>query len=121
MLKLKTKEFNSLTRSLTPASPPSSCEDLTSIALTLRERVQLGPKQLFRLVGVGLTNFSNEEGERASLFNSEQFLSGIESEKRRVTLYQWDTRVLRENLRVPRLTEVWWSRRDLVCSLLAWP
>jgi DNA polymerase-4 len=54
---LKTKEFNSLTRSITPSVPPSSCDELISIALALRERVELGPKQLFRLVGVGLSNF----------------------------------------------------------------
>src|SRR6266851_2120905 len=57
VLKLKTKEFNSLTRSVTPSVPPSSCDELTTIALALRERVELGPKQLFRLVGVGLSNF----------------------------------------------------------------
>jgi DNA polymerase-4 len=27
------------------------------IALALRERVELGPEQLYRLVGVGLSNF----------------------------------------------------------------
>lgn len=57
VLKLKTSEFNILTRSHTPGSPPSSCEELTNIALWLRERVELGPKQRFRLVGVGLSNF----------------------------------------------------------------
>jgi DNA polymerase-4 len=57
VLKLKTKEFNSLTRSVTPSVPPSSCDELTTIALALRERVEFGPKQLFRLVGVGLGNF----------------------------------------------------------------
>jgi DNA polymerase-4 len=57
VLKLKTKEFKSLTRSLTPSAAPSSCEELTTIALALRERVELGPQQLFRLVGVGLSNF----------------------------------------------------------------
>lgn len=61
VLKLKTKEFHSLTRSLTPATPPSSYEELASIALSLRERVELGPTQLFRLVGVGLSNFQSDE------------------------------------------------------------
>ena len=56
-LKLKTSEFNIVTRSHTPGSPPSSCEELTNIALSLRERVELGPQQRFRLVGVGLSNF----------------------------------------------------------------
>src|SRR5580658_3944472 len=61
VLKLKTSEFSILTRSYTPGSPPSSCEELTSIALLLRDRVDLGPKQLFRLVGVGLSNFRDTE------------------------------------------------------------
>src|SRR3989454_6660791 len=57
VLKLKTREFKIVTRSHTPGSPPSSCEELTSIALSLRERVRLGAQQRFRLVGVGLSNF----------------------------------------------------------------
>jgi len=57
VLKLKTKEFNIHTRSHTPAIPPTSCEELTAIALGLCERVDLGPERLFRLVGVGLSNF----------------------------------------------------------------
>jgi len=57
VLKLKTSDFKILTRSHTPSSPPSSCEELTAIALSLRERVLLGPQQRFRLVGVGLGNF----------------------------------------------------------------
>jgi DNA polymerase-4 len=61
VLKLKTREFRILTRSLTPAQPPSSCEELTSIALSLRARVDAGPNQLFRLVGVGLSNFQAPE------------------------------------------------------------
>ena len=61
VLKLKTKEFNILTRSSTPPKPPASCDELTTIALSLRERVDFGPQQLFRLVGVGLSNFQMEE------------------------------------------------------------
>jgi DNA polymerase-4 len=57
VLKLKTREFRILTRSLTPPAPPASCDALIGIALTLRDRVNLGPQQLFRLVGVGLSNF----------------------------------------------------------------
>jgi DNA polymerase-4 len=61
VLKLKTSEFSIHTRSITPDSPPSSCEELTSIALLLRERVELGPERRYRLVGVGLSNFRAEE------------------------------------------------------------
>ena len=65
VLKLKTSEFKILTRSHTPSSPPYSCEELTEIALKLRGTVDLGPKQLFRLVGVGLSNFEKERDEPA--------------------------------------------------------
>src|SRR6266446_3403052 len=61
VLKLKTSEFKILTRSHTPSSPPSSCEELTNIALSPRERVGLSPHQRFRLVGVGLSNFRDPE------------------------------------------------------------
>jgi DNA polymerase-4 len=61
VLKLKTSEFKTLTRSHTPGHPPSSCEELTDIALSLRANVDLGPRQRFRLVGVGLSNFSEPE------------------------------------------------------------
>jgi DNA polymerase-4 len=61
VLKLKTSEFKILTRSRTPAAPPSSCEELTNIALSLLERVGLSPNQRFRLVGVGLSNFCDAE------------------------------------------------------------
>jgi DNA polymerase IV len=64
VLKLKTSEFKILTRSHTPDAPPASCEELTSIALALRERVAMSPKQRFRLVGVGLSNFGDREVER---------------------------------------------------------
>jgi DNA polymerase-4 len=65
VLKLKTSEFKILTRSHTPSSPPSSCEELTEIALKLQGRVDLGPKRLFRLVGVGLSNFEKSRDELA--------------------------------------------------------
>jgi len=57
VLKLKTSDFKILTRSYTAALPPTSCEELTDIALKLRERVDLDPQQRYRLVGVGLSNF----------------------------------------------------------------
>jgi DNA polymerase-4 len=65
VLKLKTTAFKILTRSHTPAAPPSSCGDLTSIALSLRDRVAMDAAQRFRLVGVGLSNFRNPENVSA--------------------------------------------------------
>ena len=61
VLKLKTSEFKILTRSHTPSFPPSSCEELTKVALALRERVGLDSRQRFRLIGVGLSNFLDPE------------------------------------------------------------
>ena len=72
VLKLKTKEFASLTRSLTPLTPVSSAEALADIALTLRARVDLPPQQLYRLVGVGLSNFSDVSARTTSAGDAEK-------------------------------------------------
>jgi DNA polymerase-4 len=61
VLKLKTSDFKILTRSLTPPHPPSSCEELTAMALELRGRVSLDSDTRYRLVGVGLSNFHEPE------------------------------------------------------------
>jgi DNA polymerase IV len=70
VLKLKTSEFKILTRSHTPNSFPTSCAELTEIALRLRERVDLAPQQRYRLVGVGISNFRDrdDDAEQAGLF-----------------------------------------------------
>lgn len=70
VLKLKTKEFRIVTRSLTPPLPPSSCREVTEIALSLRNRVEMGAQQYFRLVGVGLSNFEerDELSSQSALF-----------------------------------------------------
>jgi len=69
VLKLKTSDFNVMTRSHTPPSPPATCEELTAIALSLRERVAAAPDQRFRLVGVGLSNFIVPEHSQPTLFD----------------------------------------------------
>lgn len=71
VLKLKTKEFQILTRSHTFTTPLTSCEDLTNMALALRERVDNHVHQLYRLVGVGLSNFRDVENHSLQpiLFN----------------------------------------------------
>jgi DNA polymerase-4 len=61
VLKLKTHDFRVLTRSVTPAQPPRSAEELAELALALRERVGRPPRALYRLVGVGLGNFRDRE------------------------------------------------------------
>jgi len=61
VLKLKTRDFKIMTRSYTGSTSPASCEEFAGIALGLRERVAFNPGQLFRLVGVGLSNFYEPE------------------------------------------------------------
>lgn len=68
VLKLKTSDFRILTRSHTPSSPPASCEALTEIALSLLDRVDESPLQRYRLVGVGLSNFSEADEVQTTLF-----------------------------------------------------
>ncbi len=70
VLKLKTAEFQTLTRSLTATEPPSSADSLIQTALQLRQRVQLAPTTLYRLVGVGLSGFvdAHEQPIQHALF-----------------------------------------------------
>jgi DNA polymerase-4 len=70
VLKLKTKEFSIHTRSHTPPVPPASCGELTAVALSLRARVDFAPERLFRLVGVGLSNFQDARLQAGSPFRS---------------------------------------------------
>lgn len=65
VLKLKTSDFQSITRSHTPSICPSSLEHLSAVALQLLERVDFPKTTRYRLVGVGLSNFVDTE--RASM------------------------------------------------------
>jgi DNA polymerase-4 len=78
VLKLKTSEFAILTRSHTPPLAPSSCEQLISIALSLRERVNAPPRQRYRLVGVGLSNFREPDNLEDSPTQSTLFTRDTE-------------------------------------------
>lgn len=63
VLKLKTAQFQVLTRSFTPGVPPGSAEQLATMALALRERVKMPAQTRYRLVGVGLSGFRDREDE----------------------------------------------------------
>lgn len=63
VLKLKTREFQSLTRSLTPPVMPEDAEQLAALAASLCDRVAFPTEQLYRLAGVGLSNFSLDGDE----------------------------------------------------------
>lgn len=70
VLKLKTAQFRTLTRSLTLHAPPATAADVADIACGLRERVALPSATLYRLVGVGLAGLvdANQFAAQADLF-----------------------------------------------------
>lgn len=65
VLKLKTADFHTLTRSLTPAQRPRSAQELADIACALRERVERPADSRYRLVGVGLSGFIDADSYQA--------------------------------------------------------
>ncbi|MDI9240268.1 DNA polymerase IV [Lysobacter sp. LF1] len=65
VLKLKTSDFRILTRSLTPTEPPASEAALAQLACDLRARVALPEHTRYRLVGVGLSGFSDRDDAAA--------------------------------------------------------
>lgn len=64
VLKLKTADFRTLTRSATPPRPPASEQDVVELALALQQRVNGGSGERYRLVGVGLSNFEAPDDPR---------------------------------------------------------
>ena len=59
VLKLKTREFQQITRSHTPISPPARLDDFIEIAHWLIAKVNLPESTRYRLAGIGLSNFSD--------------------------------------------------------------
>ena len=61
VLKLKTSDFHTLTRSLTLASPPRAAQELADVACALRSRVERPADSRYRLVGVGMSGFVDQD------------------------------------------------------------
>lgn len=57
VLKLKTADFRTLTRSTTATRPPNSAAEVARLACALRQRVRHAVDKRYRLVGVGLSGF----------------------------------------------------------------
>ncbi|WP_238927205.1 DNA polymerase IV [Achromobacter xylosoxidans] len=70
VLKLKTDRFRILTRSQTNPNPPGSAAELATMARLLCERVDLPAQTLYRLAGVGMSNFADpqEQSRQPDLF-----------------------------------------------------
>jgi DNA polymerase-4 len=66
-LKLKTADFKILTRRATPPRPPASAEELARLGVALLGRVELPGTTRFRLAGLGLSNFPDDDGDTQPL------------------------------------------------------
>ena len=68
-VKLRTKDFKTATRRMTPETPPASGDDLARIGVELLTRFAFPSGSLFRLAGIGASNFlGEEEPEQPVLF-----------------------------------------------------
>jgi DNA polymerase-4 len=63
-VKLRTGKFETATRRLTPPELPASGDDIARIAVELLARFDFGPNAKYRLAGVGVSNFLDEEPEQ---------------------------------------------------------
>ena len=62
-VKLRTGDFRTATRRLTPDAPPASGDELASIGCELLRRFEFGENARYRLAGIGLSNFIDEDDE----------------------------------------------------------
>jgi DNA polymerase-4 len=62
-VKLRTPDFQTATRQLSPPQLPSSADDVARVAVGLLERFDFPAGARFRLVGVGMSNFLDEDEE----------------------------------------------------------
>ncbi len=60
-VKLRTGDFQTATRQLTPETLPSSGEEIAAIAIELLQRFSFPPHARYRLAGVGVSNFLDDE------------------------------------------------------------
>jgi DNA polymerase-4 len=70
-LKLKTSDFRTITRRVTPDRPPVDADEIAGFALGLLEEFFRDEAARFRLLGVGLSNFPDPEHDdpQSALFD----------------------------------------------------
>ena len=68
-VKLRTPDFTTATRQVTPAELPASGDEIAELAIGLLDKFTFAPGARFRLAGVGVSNFLDEEPE-ATLFTN---------------------------------------------------
>jgi len=64
-VKLRTGDFKTATRRLTLDAPRSSAEELARVGTELLAKLDFGEGARYRLAGLGISNFLDEEGEDA--------------------------------------------------------
>jgi DNA polymerase IV len=72
-VKLRTPDFQTATRQVTPAELPSSGQQLAELGVSLLDRFDFPGDAKYRLVGVGVSNFLDEdedEGQEATLWSA---------------------------------------------------
>lgn len=62
-VKLRTEDFTTATRQITPPAIPASAGEVAEIALDLLDRFDFPPASRYRLAGIGLSNFLDEVDE----------------------------------------------------------
>jgi DNA polymerase-4 len=62
-VKLRTGDFKTATRRLTPETIPASGDDLARIGTELLTRFEFPPQSRYRLAGIGVSNFVDEDDE----------------------------------------------------------
>ncbi len=67
-VKLRTGDFRTATRRLTPDAPPASGDELASIGAELLRRFEFGENARYRLAGIGVSNFLEGEESEPRLF-----------------------------------------------------
>lgn len=69
-VKLRTGQFETATRRMTPDLPPASGDDLARIGIDLLGRFEFPAGRRFRLAGIGVSNFVEEdERDQSALFH----------------------------------------------------
>jgi DNA polymerase-4 len=74
-VKLRTGDFRTATRQLTPESIPGSADDLAEIGIELLTRFSFAADAKYRLAGIGVSNFV-EEVDETTLFAGQQITGG---------------------------------------------
>ncbi|HEY2322213.1 MAG TPA: DNA polymerase IV [Thermoanaerobaculia bacterium] len=70
-VKLRTNKFETATRQLTPPEPPASGDDIARVAVELLARFTFPAEAKYRLAGVGVSNFM--EDEEPTAYNAPTF------------------------------------------------